>query len=384
MRRFHQKVAGLLAARRLEERGYADPADLSTIDRKIGKVIAEELDSERFASIADMARCLGVTEELAERLAEGRSVTWEHTGVVQLDNEVAASYVIEQGARVVRSISAFGESDTVLRAGLDPRVFSAYGGLYPPNMLWQLDTGEWLAVSTTNVGYGGEGPHLARRALVAAGVSKEAADEIAAYRFCDAVDVTDPETWELSRMWPVEGRTWPQLVGDSMVIPFGPRRPGKRWREAPQLAHQRDPDPSGFYPSSHATPGWEQWVDFLDQDELPVWARGRRRAWLFLDREIAAERGFEIEVFNNFHDRGSPTLVIEQGAIQLWAFCPSPDVPGRLAHDSCFEYLRRAAFDTGELERTDVRRGSRWARFLRFIFPNMPQPRMESLAGRQH
>lgn len=380
MRQFQHDAAELLGQRRLEERDGADPVELATIDRKISDRIKHERDTDKYFSVHEIARRLGDSVGSVENALEGNGYRGMEPDeearllemyIVVLDGPAAAHFVTTQQARVVRSISGFDDSDAALRSNLSPIVFTAEDRLDPPNMLWKLDTGEWVGVSYTQVGYGGEGPRLAAAALIAAGVAEDLAEEISWYRFCDAVDITDPQTWETSRMWPVEGRSWPQLIDGRMVVAWGPGMPGRGYSHSLKNKHQRDPDPSGFYPSSHATPSWEQWIDFLDQEDLPDWAESvgpRRTAWLFYDETQAEEHGYRME--GRELGRGhfaSPTVVLTQGEVQLWAFHPRPDQPGRLVHDDTLKFLKRAGLPTEHIEQAERRRTTWWSRLWRSL-----------------
>lgn len=53
---------------------------------------------------------------------------------------------------------------------------------------------------------------------------------------------------------------------------------------------------------------------------------------------------------------------------QLWAFPPQPEESGRFVHDDTFTYLKRAGFDTTEIEREDRRRSSWWSEIMGALF----------------
>lgn len=379
MRQFQHDAAELLGQRRLEERsGYS--IELADIDRKIWERIKQEQETNEYFSAEEIARRLGEPADAMEHVIEqgryegqdrkffsGEEQTW---GIVILDGPAAARYVTTQQARVIRSISAFDETDAALRSKLCPDMFAIDGYLDPPAMLWLLDTGEWVGVSHTQVGYGGEGPRMARSALVAAGVDEERASDIVEHRFCDAVDVADRGTWETSQMWPVEGRSWPDLIDGRLVVAWGPGVPRQGYSHGLKI-HQPDPDPSGIYPSSHATPGWEQWIDFLDDEEsLPGWAMrpDERSAWLFYTEAQADEHGFRMgEGGRASLHSGCPTVVLDQGYVSLWFFAPAPDEPGRLVHDDTIAFLKRAGLPTEDIEAQERRRTTWWSRLWRSL-----------------
>lgn len=379
--RLQYDLAELMGQLVAEERTWADEVTLAGIHRKIASRIRDERETADHFSVDEVARCLGAEPLAVERVTEGKGFDFDYAALVQgravavLDGPAAAHYVTTQQARIVRSISGFDDSDTALRSNLFPGVFAVGDNLNPPNILWQLDTGEWVGVSTVSVGYGGEGPRLAQAALVAAGVSRDTADEISQHRFCDAVNIDEPRTWETSTQWPVEGRSWPQIVDGRIVIPWGSSVPGAGLLRTPHR-HAPDPDPSGFYPSTHATPGWQQWLAFLDSDAVPIWAQGRRTAILFFADEQAQEHGYVME--GRAQGRGyyaSPSVVIEQGQIQLWAFLPRPTTPGRLLDEDALMALSRAGFDTTAVERAETRRSSLLAGLARLmVTPRLPQP----------
>lgn len=374
-------LAQLMGQFVVEERTWADPATLAGIDRKIRERIRHERENADHFSVNDVARALGADPLAVEGAAEGRSYATDYTALLEgravavLDGPAAAHYVTTQEAQITRSIAGFDSTDTALRSNLSPAVFAVGDNLTPPNMLWHLDTGEWVGVSSVSVGYGGEGPRLARTALTAAGIREETATAIVRHRFCDAVDVDNPQTWETSTLWPVEGRSWPQTVDGRMVIPWGQKVPGSSLFR-PVRTHRPDPDPSGFYASTHPTPGWQQWLEFLDSDTAPTWAQGRRSAYVFFAEDQARQHGYVME--GRAQGRGryaSPAVVIEQGDVQLWAFLPRPATPGRLLHDDALLALERAGFDTAGLERGEMRRSSVLAGVARLLVtPRLPQP----------
>lgn len=383
---FQRDAARLLGQRRKAEHDEARASELKGIDHQIGERIRAE-QAEPYFSAESIALCLGTSAETIEAVTWGRPFddTAEARAlghcIVVLDWYAAADFVNAQEAQVIRSISSFDDHDAALRAELYPRLFEHEDLLMPPNMFWLLDTGEWVGVADVSVGYGGKGPDDARKALLNIGIDEDRAAEIVSHRFCDARDLSDFTTWDTSTIWPVDGRSWPILVNGSMVVAWGPRMPQDHLITMPKM-NQPDPDPTGFYPTSHHAPGWEQWLEYLDRATLPEWAEGTRHAWLFYNDTQAQEHGYTMQQAPSaaFGTPAAPTLVIQQGAIELWGFLPEPTEPGRLLHDDALHALSRAGFDIDNIVTAERWRSKALSRFVRAVFGSgLPEPRHSQL-----
>lgn len=378
---FQRDAARLLGQRRKAERNDERTTDLNEIDHQIGERIRAEQQDPYF-STESLALCLGTSTETVEAATWGRPFddtaearALDHC-IVVLDWYAAAEFVNAQDAQVVRSISSFHDYDAALRSGLDPRLFEHENLLAPPSMFWLLDTGEWVGVAGVSVGYGGSGPADARKALLNVGIDDERAAEIVRHRFCDATEISNPATWDTSTIWPVDGRSWPTLIDGRMVVAWGKRMPQDHLFTMPKM-NQPDPDPTGFYPTSHHTPGWEQWIEYLDHSTLPDWAEGTRRAWLFYNDTQAQEHGYIMQAPSAaIGQPATPTLAIQQGAIELWAFLPEPTEPGRLLHNDALNILSRAGLDVDGIIAAEHRRTKTLSRLGRSVFgARLPEAR---------
>lgn len=346
------------------------------IDIEIGKLAAITLDTDKYASKSGIGRLLGVSHTTVSNLMaiadQAELPSPPALGLPIFPNRLASEYVVERGARILRSISAFDEGDALFQSNLDPRLFAdpERGSLQLPAMLWQLDSGEWVGVDEATVGYGGAGCDMSRNALVEAGVDKQIADEIVSWRFCDAVNIDDPATWQKNTIWPVHSRGIPSVVGTMIVVDFGEGLQRIRsWNEFPQ-PWRPEIDQSGFYPSVTPQTSLEAWISFLDGDDLPTWAQGPRVARVFITSDEAENQGFvrRAESYGiSYGQKSIPTLVIEQGDVQLWGhFYPDED-RSQLLPSAAYESLAIAGVYPTELAERDQRNARPWSRFLHAI-----------------
>lgn len=370
--------------------------EIRAIDVEIGQLATTTLDTDEYASKSGIGRLLGISHTHVSNLmamaAQAESPAPPEFGLPIFRNRDAAEYVTERGAKIVRSISAFDAGDTLFQSNLDPRLFADHerGNLWLPAMLWRLDSGEWVGVDEATVGYGGAGCNMSRNALVAAGVDKELADEIVSWRFCDAVDITDRSTWQTSTVWPIHSRGIPSVVGDTIVVDFGEGLQRIRsWNDF-SPSWRPEVDETGFYPSVTPQTSLEAWISFLDGDDLPSWAQGVRVARVFLTSDEAENQGFVRHAESYGISRGMksvPTLVIEQGDVQLWGHFYPAEARSQLLPSAAYESLAIAGVYPTDLAERDERNAHPWSRFLHTLFgPNrsLPQSIDVSHSGRDH
>lgn len=345
------------------------------IDLEIGRVATEAISDDEYTSKSSIGRVLGVSHTQVNNLMISYSqVDPKHepqTGIPIFENSLASKYVVERGTRIKRSISAFDPSDALFRSGLDPRLFNDDGQVRSPAMLWQLATGEWIGVDQVSVGYGGTGCGYARNALVDAGVRKDLADRIVSWRFCDAVDVDIPESWQESRIWPVEARGVSRILDDRIILDIGERLDQIRdFRN--YTPPQQDPiDESGFYPSISQMGLLEAWITFLDQPQLPDWAQGPRVARVFLTDEEAETQGFVLRANDWGISRGRvsiPVVVLEQGHLQIWGHFYRPHNRTELLPVEAHEMLSDAGVYSAELEQLAKTSDNPISRFFTDLF----------------
>lgn len=255
--------------------------EMKRLDVEIGRVADVALAKHEYLSKSSIARLLGFPTHVSNLIEASRSAS-EPAGsprIPLMENTVAGEYVTSVGARVIRSISAFHEGDVLVQSGLDPRLFTEDGrdSLDIPEMLWQLDNGEWIGVGMVSVGYAGTGPRLAQEALERAGVDASAAREIPRWRFCDALDVDDPTSWVCQTRWPVHARSTPRVSEDKIIVLFGDALDSLRAYHGMGSLEVAQPavDESGFYPSAMEQSPLQAWLSFLDDIEhLPSGRRG--------------------------------------------------------------------------------------------------------------
>lgn len=370
--------------------------EIRAIDVEIGQLATTTLDTDEYASKSAIGRLLGVSHTHVSNLmtmaAQAESPTPPEFGLPIFRNQDAAEYVIERGAKIVRSISAFDEGDVLFQSNLDPRLFADLdrGTLRLPAMLWRLDSGEWVGVDEATVGYGGSGCDMSRNALTTAGVDKAIADEIVGWRFCDAVDIDDPDTWQTNTIWPVHSRGIPSVVGSTIVVDFGEGLQRIRsWNDF-SPSWRPEIDETGFYPSVTPQTSLEAWITFLDGDDLPSWAQGVRVARVFLTSDEAENQGFVRHAESYGISRGMksvPTLVIEQGDVQLWGHFYPADDRSQILPPQAYESLAIAGVYPTELAERDERNARPWSRFLHGLFGpdrNLPSTIDVSLTGTDH
>lgn len=355
-----------LTVRAAEKRAHQ--RHIRAIDQQLGRLARTALDEDSYTTKAALGRMLGISATAVANLIDGIEAPAGQDRMVVLDNTDAGLYVRKQGARIVRSISSFDDSDAWAHALIDPRdLYDEDGKGELPHVFWLLDTGEWVGVTNATVGYGGTGCGYTEQALIAAGTDPQAAHDIVSWRFCDARDITDPGTWTTSDRWPVTRLTAPTVTNGYLIARFGPalRHLETSWRRSEATV-----DSTGFYPSASEQTAADAWIALLDSPDCPVWAQGPRRARIFVDSEAAALQ--EYITHGQFHGLlhspyVCPTVVIEQGDLQLWAHFDRPSEPWRLLSDETYAFLRLAGIETAELEDEDERRGSTVSRTVRSL-----------------
>jgi hypothetical protein len=349
--------------------------EMKRLDVEIGRVADAALSKDEYLSKSSIGRLLGISHTHVSNLIEASRSAPEPAGsprIPVMENTVAGEYVTSVGARVVRSISAFHEGDVLVQSGLDPRLFAEDGrdSLDIPEMLWQLDNGEWVGVGMVSVGYGGTGPGLAREALERAGVESSTASEIVRWRFCDAIDVDDPATWVQQTQWPVHARSTPRVSEDKIILLFGDALDSLRAYHGMGGHEPTRPavDESGFYPSALEESPLQAWLNFLDDSpSLPQWARGPRVARVFRNDEAAAEAGFTAASSAGIWSASStrqPCIVIEQGDVQLWGFYYRPRDTTKYLPDEAYDILGIAGVYPESLVERDARVARPWSRFI--------------------
>lgn len=370
-RHVEAELARLKAARELHA------GLIREIDLELGRVSVEAIAEDEYTRKTSIARVIGVSHTQVANLisAYERSdmAAPPLAGIPILENDLAGQYVLDRETRIVRSISGFSTGDVLARSNLDPRLFDADGRNYPsvPEMIWQLESGEWIGVGTVSVGYGGAGPRYAKQALVRAGVDEELAARIVSFRFCDAVDVSDPTTWDERTVWPAEPRSTPALLEDRIIVHIGERlntlldsHPGPA-RVGPAI------DETGIEASNDGISEFDAWISFLDSPDVPDWARGPRVARIFLTELEAETQGFILKANHWGISRGSrssPVVVIEQGFVQIWGHFYRPQNRTQLLPPEAYQVLAAASVYPEELAERDSRAENPLGRFFADLF----------------
>lgn len=337
---------------------------IARLDLEIGSTIGELLAGTGAQSLSSIGRALGVSHTHVKTLAQRAQVASQtsHTAGLPplgqiwrpplLDSYAAPKYLQETDTHVVRIVAGFAETDILWLTGLGPTLFDyGWGALDLPHMMWQLDDDGWLGIDMVNVGYGGTGGSLAFNALSRGGIDEDLARKIADLRWSDT-DVTRSDI-DGGQLWPRIPLAGPVPFGTFYVLPIS--EDGLTHRPAQQV------DDRGFYPSYPAGSPFTWAIDYLDGvthhhgHAPPEWVRGTRRARLFLDAHAARKQGF------GYRDQGC-TLVIEQGALQLWVFTYPPRDPTQLLSDQAYDALAYADLYPDQLAKLDAR--GRLSRYL--------------------
>jgi len=283
----------------------------------------------------------------------------------------AAEYVHASGAEITRCVAAFYETDILPVTGLDPLEFRAQDSasyLALPHMLWQLDgpRGDWITVDDVNVGYGGVGPRNALRELDQVGLTG-VAEAVAYHRFADITLAEPKASWTLdSHHRPHFGLTAPELVDDRLIIRVSP---------GDTVATRRSLVPRQWDRAGGPRMPWyiiEAWLDLMDAgpaDPSLWWAAGGRVARVFLDPQAARTQGFtDREPWHRIARprRGEPTVVVEQGRVQIWVHALAGGKDSLVSEDTT-EALTRAQLACEDLQKAQSRYAGRRSRLMRFL-----------------
>jgi hypothetical protein len=211
---------------------------------------------------------------------------------------------------------AFHAEDLVFKAGLNPEQFAVAGGRFAPRTI-QLpecllvnDRSQWLGVERANCGYGGTGPRTTISLLNHLGVHS---DDVARRVFSERylyVDLASAEIIDSS----IDPITHIALAGDVIggvtIVPLGARRAD--WLE-PRLDGPLDRYKVQRNGEGNTLKHW--YDDVLHAVDQPVWATGPVRARCYLNYEAVHAAQLDADPrYESFR----PTLVIEQGTVQLW------------------------------------------------------------------
>jgi hypothetical protein len=212
---------------------------------------------------------------------------------------------------------AFHAEDLVFKAGLSPEQFAVIGGHFAPRTiglpecLLVNDRSQWLGVEGANCGYPGTGPRTTISLLKHLGVhSEDVARRVRSERYL-YVDLASAEIVD-SSIDPIThiALDCRDVVGGVTVVPLGAWRAD--WLE-PRLDRPLD-----RYKVQRNGEGntLKHWCDeVLHAVDQPAWAAGPLRARCYLSYEAVHAAQLDADPrYESFR----PTLVIEQGTVQLW------------------------------------------------------------------
>lgn len=290
---------------------------------------------------------LGAAASRAGVIAEPPAGDVAYVGVAE-----AVRRIIESDARVDRVVA--GSMSSLYVTGADPLALARNGQVRRSELLLHLDDGSWIAVSSNEVtvGYRGAGPRNARQFLVRLGFSEELADRIAYdSTFIDVLPATgeerSPGEDELVTGPDPEVLSHHQLLVDRL----GP---------APWHHFDEDEDPLRDL---------DRWLRVFNHPGRPSWLDGPRRARVYLHEEAAHLDGYIPGSPFTMADGTVPTIVIEQGRMQLWLAPFPPADPSHHLSTEAYEALDLAGLYPRELSELDSA-----GKFLRWVRRGAPRP----------
>jgi hypothetical protein len=209
---------------------------------------------------------------------------------------------------------AFGAEDLVFKASLNPAQFAGNGMIWLSNCLLANADSQWLSVEGPNCGYLGEGPNKTIELLKHLGVER-CADDVLQNRYVrfdlSSGSVVERSSDPISRL-SIDGQ---EIVNGVTIVRLHPENNfrGDDWLEPGEST------PFNAYLARRNGGGntLKHWcVEVLNAPDRPVWAAGTPRARCYLSYEAVHAAGLRARP--RWQWMSVPTLVIEQGDLQLW------------------------------------------------------------------
>jgi hypothetical protein len=233
-------------------------------------------------------------------------------------------------APVTELLTAKCGEDLVLRSGLAPAQFALRDGMIElSNCLLVNDRSQWLIVQGPNCGYSGEGPRKTVELLERLGAQRSATDTTVVGNRYLRVALADDAIVERAAH-PLTHITFDRedVVGGVTIVGLRPPRHAMN----PEWLEFGDKTAFERYVMAREGGGStvRHWCDeILCADDRPAWASGPARVRCY--RSYAAAAGLDAgERWRVFR----PTLVIEQGDLQLWCDAGVPDASELLTRDA--------------------------------------------------
>jgi hypothetical protein len=333
------------------------------VTQRLAEALAEAMSGEDSPGPSALSRLTGLSHTSVSKLAAREPLVADDDRLQTIKYSQLDGALSDTGEKPIRIVSGFEESDVWQGSGLSPLFFERDEWLEVPHMAIQLDSGVWIGVQQVQVGYGGTGPGNARRALTGL-VPDDLAMKISEHRYSD-VRLDDLDSSIFSASWPYFDLDLPSYQDGRFVVWFN--------EDDVQLTEHIVGRPrSNFFPTPRSTPLLKAWLDLLRSDEVPEWCSGTIRARVFLDATEATKQGFFVR--RGGIDRFSPTLVIEQGLLQLW-FALSAAPEGAWLPREAYEILDYAGVYPEKLAQEDEKAQAPFRRFLaRFGFEGRQRP----------
>ncbi len=285
--------------------------DRSRVNTDLAETVRALVD--RGVSQREVADTLNVSSVTVHRYMDPGAARMDPEASVPVIDLGALGEVLEAFGPVERLLVAFHEEDVVVRTGLSPGLFAVGGRVYLPHALLTNARREWLGVQDCLCGYGGTGAHNTLSLLAALDLDPERLQRtIFRNRFID-LDVTSSEVRSVASDPISRIDLRGALVVDGVVIAGLGRRNRGSYLDPPPAERdtRRQHDGEG-----NTLSDWRR--EILDREPVVRWAEGPRSARCYLSYEAVRRAGLDhVDQWDSWW----PTVVVEQGDLQLW--CPA-------------------------------------------------------------
>lgn len=282
------------------------------------------------------------------------------TAIPRYDLSNALQHLQKTGNKLQRVVAANDPIDVFYASGLHPKAFETEPTrLSVPHLLLELDDGQRWGITGVNVGYPGGGPARVREFLKAAGLHGDLAKAIAEHwSFSDTSVGLGKSTRSSEEKSYYQLGGLPRSQGSGYVVEL----------TYPGLAQKFRGDSTLHQDQALHRNRLKNWIEFLDSEECPSWARGARAARVFVDSQEARCQGFII------HEK-PVDIVLEQGVVQLWIVADAPRKSNQQLNSTQYAVLALADLESETLTRLETADGRKalWRFVVAQFGPSRPR-----------
>jgi len=264
------------------------------------------------------------------------------------------------GNKLKRVVAAHDPTDVFYASGLHPKAFETEPtGLSVPHLLLELEDGQRWGITDVSVGYSGGSPPRVREFLKAAGLNGDLAKAVAEYWSFSDTDVDLGKSTRNSEEEPYyKLGGLPRAQGSGYVVEL----------TYPGLAQEFRGDSTLYQDQALHRKRLENWIEFLESEECPSWARGARIARVFVDSQEARSQGFTI-------NEEPVDIVLEQGVVQLWIVADAPRQSNQQLTAAQYAGLALADLESETLTRLETADGRKvlWRFLVAQFGPSRPR-----------